>query len=613
MATVSGTPRASPPRGLSTIYTALDPQLPEIRVLKLLPSASFDAPLECRLVHRPLYDDTDGYEALSYVWGENEFTAEITLDNEPYFITPNLEMAMRYLRRPSVERTLWVDALCINQHDLVERSQQVFLMKDIYARCTVDLAWMLVTYNVPRPRYSARIAELHKAFELMKKISFKDAETLAKMRDGPSHAHSRNTVPGAFLLSVEEQEAFIATFGYTYIWYRIWTMQELAYAPRVRLVAGPHELDWDVVAAFLGDRPYADAFHAVFGHRGGGRALDLFFSGSVRVHDQRRALCDGNYKSTLLDVLARFQQNAATDPRDCVYGILGLVTEQHGIVVDYTESARQVFVDTAISLINAPQNLDILCQTAWMARPRSENPHELPSWVPDFSARVYSDAHRAILFAQRGIYAAGRANLRAPCRPIHNQFLPVKAVVLGRFRGDYTTQSSRYTLNSVKEYRKWLEDEPSNIKRRMWSVFGAPFEWLEMSGLGVDILDGEIQYKRTGEAAVRAYWRTLVTDCSAYPIERLTEQDILQTDVAFKSILGFLNNKFGVSAWGESHERPIDTKEPRKHFVTSGDDEVSNETLIGLWESMLKTTSTMWCRNYQTWMFSVTENSIFSF
>ncbi|KAG6355898.1 hypothetical protein INS49_015282 [Diaporthe citri] len=518
-------------------------------------------------------------------------------------------MAMRHLRRPSVERTLWVDALCINQRDPVERSQQVRLMRDIYARCTVDLAWMLTAQNVSR--LPARIAELHRAFELMKRISFKDTETLAKMRDGPSHAHSRNTVPGAFLLGVEEQEALIAAFGYTDIWYRIWTMHELAYAPQVRLVAGPHELDWAVVATFLGDRPYADAFHAAFGHRGGGRALDLFFSGSVRVHDQRRALWDGNYRSTLLDVLARFQQNGATDPRDCVYGILGLVTDQHGIVVDYTKSATQVFVDTAVSLIKASQNLDVLCQTAWMARSRSESPHELPSWVPDFSARVYSDAHGAILFAQRGIYAAGRACLKARCRPINHQFLPVKAVVLGCLRGDYITQSSRYTLNSVEKCRKWLVDGSSSIKNRVWPLFGAPFEWLETSGLGVDILDGEIPYRRTGEAAIRAYWRTLVMDCGAYPIERLAEQDKLQTDVAFKSILEFLNDKLRASASGEARGRPMDTKDPRKHFTWSGDDEVSNETLTSLWESMPKTVSTMWCRNYQNWMFSVTNNGLY--
>lgn len=619
MESVSGVFGDFSPRDLSSIYKALDPHLPEIRVLKLLPSASFEARLECQLLHRALYGDSDGYEALSYVWGGNEFTAEIVLNNEPYSITPNLEIALRHLRQPSAERTLWVDALCINQHDLVERSRQVLLMKDIYAHCTVDLAWMLTRdewepqkLTTGPQKCTTKIPTISTAFELIKKISFKDAKTLARMRDGPFIGDSRDAVPGEFLLTDFEQWTLVMTFGARDIYHRVWTMQEFAYAPKLKLVAGPHELDWDVVAAFLGDRPYADAFHAAFGHWGGGKALDLFFSGAVKVHDQRRALCDGNYKSTLLDVLARFQQNRATDPRDCVYGILGLVTEQHGIAVDYTKSAAQVFLDTALSIINTQKNLDIICQTAWMASPRSENPHELPSWVPDFSDSVYLDAHRGILFAQRGIYAAGREYLSDPCRPVNKQFLPVKAVVLGCFSGDYTLELTRSTFNSVEEYREALVKKIHRDKDHLSPVFVAPFKWLEASGLGVDILDGETRYGITGETAIRAYWRTLLTDCGAYPIKRLSEQEILQTDDAFKSILGFLNDKLGVSALEEADDKRVDTEEPSKQSVKRGDDKVTNETMIGLWESMPEAASTMWLRNYQTRMFFVTENGLYT-
>lgn len=653
MESVSGVFGDSSPRDLSSIYKALDPHLPEIRVLKLLPSASFDARLECRLVHRALHGDSDGYEALSYVWGGNKFTAEITLNNEPYSITPNLEIALRHLRQPSAERTLWVDALCINQHDLVERSRQVLLMKDIYAHCTVDLAWMLTQSEwepqkrtaepqkrtaepqkrtqEPQKRaigaqkraiaaqkrttnpdqHTTKIDTIKQAFELIKKISFKDAETLARMRDGPFIGGNRDAVPGEFLLTVSEQLTFIMAFGGRSIYHRVWTMQEFAYAPKLKLVAGPHELDWDVMAAFLGDRPYADAFHAAFGHHGGGRALDLFFKGAVKVHDQRRVVCDGTYKSTLLDVLARFQQNQATDPRDCVYGILGLVTEQHGIVVDYTKSAAQVFLEAVLSIIDAQKNLDIICQTAWMASPREENPHELPSWVPDFSAFVSSDAHRGILFAQRGIYASGREYLSAPCRPINNQFLPIKAVVLGCFSGDYTLQFTRNTWSSVEEYREGLARKIYGRKDRLSPELGAPFEWLKESGLGVDILDGEIRYGRTGETAIRAYWRTLLTDCGAYPIKRLSEKEILQTDDAFKSILGFLKDKLGVSTSEEADKKRDDTEEPRKQSKKRSD-EVTDETMLGLWESMPENASTMWLRNYQTRTFLVTENGLYT-
>lgn len=609
MEVARGVPSASSSLDSNAIHQPLDPLLPEIRILKLLPSASFDAPLECWLVHRPLYGESPGYEALSYVWGEPKFTSEITLNNEQYFITPNLELAMRYLRRSSEERILWVDALCINQNDLVERSQQVLLMKDIYARCTVDLAWML-THEEPR-RLSEHIGQFHQAFELLKRISFKDAETLAKMRDRPSSENVEGTVPGRLRLNAKEERALAASFGITAIWFRIWTMQELSCAPQVRLVAGPHELDWAVVATFLGDRLYSDAFHTTFGHGGGGTALTSYFAGVVRVYDQRQALSDRNYRSTLLDTLARFQENRASDSRDCIYGLLGLVTGQHGIVVDYTKPTKQVFADIVVSIINASRDLDILCQTAWMTYSRSNNPHNLPSWVPDFSSSVYS--HRGILFAQRGIYAAGREYIKAPCPPIDNYFLPVKATVLGCLQGDEIVKHNSPILwaTTVEGFCGWRK--ASKTESNTWPIFGAPLIWLKASGLDIDILSGETQYMGTGEKAMRAYWRTLVMDCGAYPITRLTDQDMLETDLAFENIFDFLKDKLEEGeASIETYEKSIDAQQPNNNFIMCGGNEIANETLLSLWEGVPKEISTMWCRNYRDWMFSVTDNGLYT-
>jgi hypothetical protein len=61
-----------------------------------------------------------------------------------------------------------------------------------------------------------------------------------------------------------------------------------------------------------------------------------------------------------MDVLARFRGMKSTDPRDRVYSLLGLVTDDHEIDVDYTTSVRDLYRDTTISLINVAGNLDIL-------------------------------------------------------------------------------------------------------------------------------------------------------------------------------------------------------------------------------------------------------------
>ncbi|KAM7184289.1 hypothetical protein V8F33_013056 [Rhypophila sp. PSN 637] len=65
-------------------------------------------------VHLPGYDP--GYlESLS----SEDQQAAVTFT--AMGVTTNMESALRYLRDPKQPRTLWIDALCINQTDEVEK------------------------------------------------------------------------------------------------------------------------------------------------------------------------------------------------------------------------------------------------------------------------------------------------------------------------------------------------------------------------------------------------------------------------------------------------------------------------------------------------------------
>ncbi|KAF4624621.1 hypothetical protein G7Y89_g13548 [Cudoniella acicularis] len=112
-----------------SIYWTLDPSRSEIRLLKLEPGVR-DADLHCSLVHKFL-EGKPPYEALSYTWGDAKKRRDNFVDGYIFSITTNLEIALRYLRRSDEARTLWVDALCINQEDLQERAQQVRKMRYI--------------------------------------------------------------------------------------------------------------------------------------------------------------------------------------------------------------------------------------------------------------------------------------------------------------------------------------------------------------------------------------------------------------------------------------------------------------------------------------------------
>lgn len=72
------------------------------------------------------------YQALSYTWGQPLRSDRVLVDDRFYIsVTPNLLRALMQLRcKKSV--TIWIDAICINQEDIDERSAQVRFMAPIY-------------------------------------------------------------------------------------------------------------------------------------------------------------------------------------------------------------------------------------------------------------------------------------------------------------------------------------------------------------------------------------------------------------------------------------------------------------------------------------------------
>ncbi|KAI3324134.1 HET-domain-containing protein [Xylariaceae sp. AK1471] len=116
------------------LYSPIDSKNGQIRLLELLPGRS-TTPIECRMQHASL-DNAPPYRALSYTWGTKGADLTITVNDQIIGIFENLEAALRRLRREAKPRTLWIDAICINQDDIDERAEQVKLMRQIYENTT---------------------------------------------------------------------------------------------------------------------------------------------------------------------------------------------------------------------------------------------------------------------------------------------------------------------------------------------------------------------------------------------------------------------------------------------------------------------------------------------
>jgi hypothetical protein len=122
----------------------------EIRVINLDSSnlcGSVDSEnLRCKIEHVVMGPEEQGpcpsYSALSYTWGDQALIETLECEqNMSLQITPNLHDALMALAEEGVT-SIWADAVCIDQSNLIERTQQVQIMGSIFSQATQVETWL---------------------------------------------------------------------------------------------------------------------------------------------------------------------------------------------------------------------------------------------------------------------------------------------------------------------------------------------------------------------------------------------------------------------------------------------------------------------------------------
>jgi hypothetical protein len=131
-----------PTRYAVHLHHALKPNSDEIRLLRLLPAAWHD-PISCDFQVVSLRAGVL-FKTLSYVWGTDPPSCSIQLCGDQFGVRPNLFLALRRLRAHAKDgiALVWVDALCIDQAHIEERSHQVGLLGAIYSNREEVCVWM---------------------------------------------------------------------------------------------------------------------------------------------------------------------------------------------------------------------------------------------------------------------------------------------------------------------------------------------------------------------------------------------------------------------------------------------------------------------------------------
>ena len=152
---------------------------------------------------------------------------------------------------------------------------------------------------------------------------------------------------------------------------RVWIVQEVVRARRDGVVVkcGEWSGAWEDLA--LASRQFE------FNHQYSENAHDAV----ALINGLRLRLLEGGAGGDLVDLLFAAYALKCGDPRDKVFGLLGLADEV-GLVADYGSDAEAVYRATARYLIVERGRLDVLC---CVIHPKILS---LPSWAPDWSCSI---------------------------------------------------------------------------------------------------------------------------------------------------------------------------------------------------------------------------------
>jgi Heterokaryon incompatibility protein (HET) len=424
--------------------------------------------------------------SLFYHWDDPTLRESIEVNGHVASITTNLKQAFVALRKDYEEIVLWVDAICINQADKMEKSAQVAMMDQIYSNADSTDVWLgptadssdilmseLDTIGV-RAR-EAGLMELgedehSKIWQAQQSSSLFLEPRLTAIRDALN------------MISYENKDNVLypglSQFSHRPYWTRVWILQEFSVSKRLRLVCGEASLSFEHFAPAV----IFQGWHSVW--RGMVHKWDPTLkidappelaegTGmlSTLIGARRRWLgLPGKLRDTLFELLIRtclghiYECNQrASFKEDIVYGLLSMARdrEELDVKIDYNKSVKEIFTDTTRALLH----LGYMSLLAWNQPPKGLL--GLPSWVPDLSSPIRETCgeHR-----HHKLFSAGG--------PQSHLFLPTT------FPPSMSPSQGLGPLN--------LTRYPINLVSKVGSLWDADYSY-NLTALNTYFSDGEIE------------------------------------------------------------------------------------------------------------------------
>jgi hypothetical protein len=354
----------------------------EIRLAYLLPEQA-GSELQCIIKHVKI-SEAPLFECLSYVWGEEEKGGAkhwIYCDAKQFSVRRNLLTALFCIRTDKV-RPLWIDQICIDQNNLLERNAQVLRMAEIYRNaqqvvlfpgtpCTElgdALLFMLTFSSAFGKKWYFHEGDFRKAWGSL---------TSAEL-------HRKYGIP----LPDDSDWKAVRFFLDQPCFRRTWIVQEVALAKKLRLLFSPGmELDWDdertlSFGAFF--KVVCDRNHSVTERYGVYIGREMVFARAMVLTRGMSQLIPDHPSLSLLSLLIMTRRFEVTDPRDKIYGLLSVASDLDKLKIEpnYSNSVKDVYIDVTHRLINTMGSLKVLGFVETL-----KHDEGLPSWVPDWRSQ----------------------------------------------------------------------------------------------------------------------------------------------------------------------------------------------------------------------------------
>ncbi|KAK5653044.1 hypothetical protein OQA88_9330 [Cercophora sp. LCS_1] len=380
-----------------------------IRLLKLEdlePGADADSLLYCSLEHHPL-DGCTEFHALSYVWGQGPQTSRIVVDGRPCLVTDNLLEALLYIRLKWDAVTIWVDAICINQNDTEEKTEQVRMMRDIYSEASQVMIWLGEPYEDDDlgMQFAEELWAARKSWDEVA-TTWLDRLALDVIN-----------VPNHFFQKKRDDDWSALASLYSRPWFtRVWVIQELLMAKEAIFLYGLRNISADVL---LYPAYAAKANVEVAEYLG---LTEMAPNSPMRISSNVASLYfvakgKGSRNFELLTLLDNARYSASTDPRDRVFALVGLTHDTPQDIISYDLTEREVIINLQISALQGGSFLDALARVdvSTLDTGRSGLPSWVPNWTrPDGHCRLMDEMidprMKVVTWARKNSHAWGESN-----------------------------------------------------------------------------------------------------------------------------------------------------------------------------------------------------------